>query len=213
MAQHRNATPTDLIENRSYALGRLLSRVFHPILMNVLAFLIAGYYGLEDHLAGLAWAGACVLALVLPPTLFYTIRLRQGAYGDEDISIRHQRNELYLFGFVWTLLATAALIPLGVPTSLLAVIVVALALGVIGGVINLFWKISVHAAAVGDGRDGRAAAHAQPGYRAVDLRAGGGLGARAHPQPYAAPGAGRLPGCGDDGVCGVSVVWNSGLIS
>ena len=148
MAQHRNATPTDLIENRSYTLGRLLSRAFHPILMNVLTFLIAGYYGLEDHLAGLAWAGACVLALVLPPTLFYTVRLRQGAYGDEDVSIRQQRNELYLFAFLWTLLATAALIPLGVPASLLAVIVVALVMGVIGGIINLFWKISVHAASV-----------------------------------------------------------------
>jgi membrane-associated phospholipid phosphatase len=149
MAQHRNATPTDLIENRSYALGRLLSRLFHPILMNVLTFLIAGYYGLADHMAGLAWAGACILALVLPPTIFYRVRLRQGAYGDEDISIRHQRNELYLFGFVWVLVATAALIPLGIPAPLLAVIVVALVLGIVAGIVNLFWKISVHAAAIG----------------------------------------------------------------
>lgn len=149
MAQHRNVAPTDLIENRSYSLGRLLSRAFHPILMNVLTFLIVGYYGLENRAAGLAWAGACVLALVLPPTLFYTIRLRQGAYGDEDVSIRQQRNELYLFGFVWVLLATAALIPLGVPAPLLAVIVAALMIGVIAGIVNLFWKISVHAAAIG----------------------------------------------------------------
>jgi membrane-associated phospholipid phosphatase len=149
MAQHRNTAPTDLIENRSYALGHLLSRVFHPIPMNVLTFLIVGYFGLENRASGLAWAGACVLALVLPPTLFYTIRLRQGAYGDEDVSIRQQRNELYLFGFVWVLLATAALIPLGVPAPLLAVIVTALVIGVIAGIVNLFWKISVHATAIG----------------------------------------------------------------
>jgi membrane-associated phospholipid phosphatase len=117
--------------------------------MNVLTFLIVGYFGLENRASGLAWAGACVLALVLPPTLFYTIRLRQGAYGDEDVSIRQQRNELYLFGFVWVLLATAALIPLGVPAPLLAVIVTALVIGVIAGIVNLFWKISVHATAIG----------------------------------------------------------------
>jgi len=148
MARHRDATPTDLIEDRGYAIGRLLSQVFHPILMNMLMFLIAGYYGLADHAAGLKWAGVCILALVVPPTLFYSIRLRQGAYGDADISIRQQRNELYLFGFLWVMLATVALIRLGVPAPLLAVIVISLALGVIGGIVNLFWKISVHAAAV-----------------------------------------------------------------
>src|SRR5262245_45579255 len=136
MARHRDATPTDLIEDRGYAFGRLLSQVFHPILMNILMFLIAGYFGLADRAAGLAWTGVCVLALVLQPTIFYRIRLRQGVYGDEDVSIRQQRNELYLFGFVWVLLATAALIPLGVPAPLLAVMVVGLALGMIGGVVN-----------------------------------------------------------------------------
>jgi len=85
---------------------------------------------------------------VIPPTAFYTIRLRQGAYGDEDVSIRQQRNELYVFGFVWLVVASAALIPLGLPYALLAVLVVALTQGVIGGIINLFWKISVHAASV-----------------------------------------------------------------
>jgi len=148
MARHPDATSTDLIEDRGYALGRLLSQVFHPILMNVLMFLIAGYYGLRDHATALAWIGVCILAMVLPPTLFYMIRLRQGVYGNEDVSIRQQRNELYLFGFVWVLLATVALIPLGVPIPLLAVMLIVLALGTIGGVVNLFWKISVHSASV-----------------------------------------------------------------
>jgi len=147
MAQHRDATPTDLIEDRGYALGRLLSQVFHPISMNTLMFLIAGYYGPADRAAGLVWTGVCILAPVLPLTLFYSIRLRQGVYGDGDISIRQQRNELYLFGFLWALLVTVALIPLGVPAPLLAAMLVGLAIGVISGVVNLFWKISIHAAA------------------------------------------------------------------
>ncbi|HEX5692543.1 MAG TPA: phosphatase PAP2 family protein, partial [Roseiflexaceae bacterium] len=57
-------------------------------------------------------------------------------------------NELYLFGFVWVLIATLALGAFGLPRALLAFLFVALALGVIGGVINLFWKISVHSASI-----------------------------------------------------------------
>jgi len=148
MAQHRDTSPSDLLDDRGYALGRLLSHAFHPILLNILTFLIVGYYGMASHTAGLAWAGVCVLSSVLPPTIFYTVRLRQGAYGDEDVSVRQQRNELYLFGFIWVLFVTIPLTLLGLPRSLLAVMLAALALGLIGGLINLFWKISVHAASI-----------------------------------------------------------------
>jgi hypothetical protein len=148
MARHRDATPPEMLDDRSYALGWLLSQVFHPILMNIVTFLIVGYFGMANYVVGLTWAGLCILVLVLPPTIFYIVRLRQGVYGDEDISIRQQRNELYLFGFVWVLAVTLALIPLGVPRALLAVMVVALAMGLIGGVVNLFWKISVHSASI-----------------------------------------------------------------
>jgi membrane-associated phospholipid phosphatase len=148
MARHRDLTPSDLVDDRGYAIGRLLSQVFHPILVNIATFLIAGYFGLANRLVALSWTGLCILVSVLPPTIFYTVRLRQGAYGDEDVSIRQQRNELYLVGFVWVLAVTLVLIPLGVPRSLLAVMLIALALGLIGGLINLFWKISVHAASI-----------------------------------------------------------------
>jgi membrane-associated phospholipid phosphatase len=148
MARQRATTSPELLDGRGYALGRLLSQIFHPILMNIATFLIAGYFSLANHVAGLAWAGVCIVAALLPPTILYRERLRRGAYGDEDISIRQQRNELYLFGFVWVLIATLGLGALGLPRALLAFLIVALALGVIGGLINLFWKISVHSASI-----------------------------------------------------------------
>jgi uncharacterized membrane protein len=100
--------------------------------MNIVTFLVAGYFGLADHAAGLMWAGLCILAAVLPPTIFYRVRLRQGTYGDEDISIRQQRNELYLVGFVWALVIAIALFLLGAPRSLLALMLVGMGLGLIG---------------------------------------------------------------------------------
>lgn len=148
MAHRRDTTPAQMIDDRGYAFGRLVSQVFHPILMNILAFVVVGYYGLDSPAAGLAWSGLCVLVAVLPPTLFYMVRRRQGAYGDEDVSIRQQRNELYLVGFVWALIATVALVALGLPRPHLAIMLTALGLGLVGGVINLFWKISVHAASM-----------------------------------------------------------------
>lgn len=148
MARHRDMRPSEFAGDRGYALGRLLSQIFHPILMNIATYLVAGFFGVANRAAGLAWAGLCIVLSVLPPTVFYAVRLRQGVYGDEDISIRQQRNELYLVGFVWVLVVTLALIPLGLPRALLAVMIVGLALGLIGGGINLFWKISVHAASI-----------------------------------------------------------------
>lgn len=152
MAQRHTISPNtfaaDDIQDRGYAVGRLLSQIFHPILLNIATFLIVGYYTLATHAAGLEWAGLCILVQVLPPTVFFFIRLRQGAYSDEDISVRQQRNEMYMFGFVWVLIAAALLAWLGAPTPLIAVMIAELALGLIGGVINLFWKISVHAAAI-----------------------------------------------------------------
>lgn len=131
-----------------YQLARRLSQIFHPILMNLIAFLIVGYTALSTPAYGLLWAGICILALLLPPTLFYYFRMRQGVYSDEDVSVREQRNELYLFGFVWVAIAAVGLGFLGVPRPFLALILCALGIGLIGGLVNLFWKISAHATAV-----------------------------------------------------------------
>ena len=138
----------EALGGRGYALGRVISQVFHPILINIASFLIVGYASLSTHASGLRWAGVCILTLILPPTIFYSIRLRQGAYADEDVSVREQRNELYLFGFIWVAIATTLLWLLGVPRPFLALMFCALALGLIGGVVNLFWKISAHATTI-----------------------------------------------------------------
>jgi membrane-associated phospholipid phosphatase len=152
MAPHSNIPhdvyEADTLDGRSYALARLLSQVFHPILLNISAFLIVGYAALGTPAAGLKWAGICILVLVLPPTIFYSIRLRQGMYADEDVSVREQRNELYLFGLIWALIATALLSYFGAPQPFLALLVCALLFALVNGGINLFWKISGHATAI-----------------------------------------------------------------
>lgn len=134
--------------DRGAVIGRLISQIFHPILLNIVTLLLIGVFLARDGQAGLTWAAACILLQVLPPTVFFLVRLRQGTYSDDDISVRQQRNELYLVGFVWVLAATLLLALLGAPRPFLACMVSTLLLGLIGGLINLFWKISVHSAAI-----------------------------------------------------------------
>jgi membrane-associated phospholipid phosphatase len=152
MAPHSNVPhdtyEAETLDRRSYTLARLISQIFHPILLNIISFLIVGYTALGTPAEGLEWAVICILVLVLPPTIFYYFRLRQGAYADEDVSVREQRNELYLFGFVWVLIATPLLAYLGAPRPFLALMICALLLGLINGGINLFWKISAHATSI-----------------------------------------------------------------
>ena len=133
---------------RSYAIGLLLSRIFHPVFLNILMFLVVGYYGLPTRLAGLLWACASILVLVIPPTLFFSWRLRQGAYSDADVSQRHQRTELYLFALATLIVGTGVLLALGLPRPFLALLVSAVAMGLSSMLINSFWKISVHAGSV-----------------------------------------------------------------
>ncbi|NOK58735.1 MAG: Membrane-associated phospholipid phosphatase [Chloroflexi bacterium AL-W] len=152
MAQQQNISSevlhTENFDSRSYVIGRQISRIFHPILLNIAAFIIVGFYAFDNRVEGFLWTGICMLTQIVPTTIFYTIRLRQGAYADEDVSVRQQRNELYLFGLATVLIGMVLLLPFGLPTPLLALLICGFALGCLGGLINLFWKISVHAASI-----------------------------------------------------------------
>ena len=57
MEPHSNsphdAYETETLDRRSYALARLLSQIFHPILLNIFAFLIVGYAALSTPAEGL----------------------------------------------------------------------------------------------------------------------------------------------------------------
>ncbi|NJP04240.1 MAG: phosphatase PAP2 family protein [Chloroflexaceae bacterium] len=82
---------------------------------------------------------------IVPAILFFVIRLRQGAYSDEDVSVRHERNELYLVSLVTITLGTLMLLFLNAPIALIALHVGVWVISLLCWIINVFWKISVHA--------------------------------------------------------------------
>ncbi len=134
---------------RGYAIARRISQILHPVPLGIVSIFIVGVFGSDDRISGLWWAIICSLLHVVPPTVFFNIRLRQGAYSDDDISDRTQRHELYLFGMVNVILGTAILWALQAPLPLLAMLVSVAIMNLISFLINLFWKISIHSASIG----------------------------------------------------------------
>jgi membrane-associated phospholipid phosphatase len=134
---------------RGYAVARSLSQIFHPVTLSVVSIFIVGIFGVDPVRTGVVWAILCAVLQVIPPTIFFIIRLRQGAYTDDDVSDRSQRNELYLFGMATVLAGVAVLSFFGAPLPFVALLASAALLNGLAWLINLFWKISVHSVGIG----------------------------------------------------------------
>jgi membrane-associated phospholipid phosphatase len=143
-AVSRGAAP-----GRGYAVARTISQVLHPVILGLLSLLIVGLLGVQPPREGLLWALLCAALQVLPPTIFFTVRMRQGAYSDGDVSVRSQRNELYLFSIVNVVVGLVVLRVLRAPAPILAMVTAAAVLSLVAWAINMFWKISVHASTMG----------------------------------------------------------------
>ncbi len=138
---------SDEMESRSLLLARLLSQIFNPVFATVAAYLLIGLQTPDE--AGLAWFGGIIVIQTVPSLAYYLVRLRQGRFSDADVSVRHERNELYIFGTISVLLTIVLLLALGAPRPFLALTVGMLGIGIICGLVNLIWKISMHGAAIG----------------------------------------------------------------
>jgi membrane-associated phospholipid phosphatase len=86
---------------------------------------------------------------MLPGVLLYVYRRQTGAYRDADVSVRQDRNELYLIGSIAVLCSLLLLNKLGAPRIFVAMASCTLGLGIACGLVNLVWKISMHATAIG----------------------------------------------------------------
>ncbi|MEI8167196.1 MAG: phosphatase PAP2 family protein [Chloroflexales bacterium] len=153
MARPNNFTAEALsrgaVPGWGYALARTISQMLHPIILSLVSVFIVGLFGVEQTQTGLLWSLLCASIQIVPGAIFFAIRLKQGAYSDDDVSVRSQRNELYLFGVINLTVGLAMLWLLRAPAPLIALIASAALLGLLSWGINLYWKISIHAATMG----------------------------------------------------------------
>jgi membrane-associated phospholipid phosphatase len=122
------------------------SMIFSPPMLNAVVMLLTA----STLSSGRAWmwAGIYVFLTVLVPLLYLVWLLRRGLVADLDVQLREQRIRPLLFTVVCAGLAWIIL-KLGVAPQQLVVVASALSLmTMIILSITLWWKISVHCAAV-----------------------------------------------------------------
>jgi membrane-associated phospholipid phosphatase len=138
-------------QDTSYRIGRFLSQIFHPIVNGSASFLVVGALAsefAEQRWRGVGWALLCIALLVTPTTVFFYYRMARGAFSDDDVSLRQQRNGLYVFALGSIVLTTLALYALSVPAIFLRLIGAAIGIILVCMLVNFVWKISVHSATI-----------------------------------------------------------------
>lgn len=134
--------------NPELTLARLLSFVFSPPLTAIASYVLPLLNSADTTLNNLKWAMLSLSMQLLPVSMLYGWRLRRGDYQDADVSKRQDRNELYLLGSASLVITIALLVVLHAPAEFVALAVGTLGIGVCFGLVNLFWKISMHAAGI-----------------------------------------------------------------
>lgn len=149
MAEHNIAGETlrrGVAPGRGYELGQLLSQIFHPVFVSIATLFLVGVYAAPSPWLGLGWALLCTGLQVIPNAAFFVFRMRRGAYSDSDVSVRHQRTELYLVGIASMLVSIVVLLLLQAPMAFVKATLAGLLITLVCLLVNVAWKISVHSA-------------------------------------------------------------------
>ncbi len=136
--------------DRAYQIGRIISQVFHPTVNGFAAFLLVGAAapGLPSVVYGLSWAATCITTIIIPPALYFYLRLFRGDFSDDDVSRRSERTGLYIAALLSTVTGSIVLHLLGVPSVFLRLILAAVGVTFTCMLVNFRWKISVHSASI-----------------------------------------------------------------
>jgi len=146
---HQNA-PTGIMLEAHDTRDRIalfLSKYFSPLFAFIAGQIIA-ILNAPVLMEGVRWSLIGVTIQLLPVMVLYEIRLRQGRLSDPEMSNRKERNEAYLLGGISMTIALGVLIYAEAPASIVALAASFLLVAVLSGIVNVWWKISMHASAI-----------------------------------------------------------------
>ena len=127
--------------------ARVVTEVFAPAVWAALMPLaVAIHATAPSWAAGLGWGLLAVLFSAVVPYGIIYFGVRRGKLTDHHISVREQRRLPLVYGLLSVLAGLAALILLGAPRPLIAMVVVMFAVLLVTTAINQVWKLSAHAA-------------------------------------------------------------------
>ncbi|SCG15921.1 hypothetical protein GA0070610_2173 [Micromonospora echinofusca] len=127
-------------------LARAVTEAFAPALLAALMPVVVGLHSASPVGVGLAWALVGSLFCSIIPNSLIWWGVRRGRLTDHHIRRREQRRRPLAYGLLSVLVGLAVMIGFGAPRPVLAMVVVMFALGLAVTVVNLAWKLSIHAA-------------------------------------------------------------------
>ena len=126
----------------------LIANIFNPLFMGGVLILVVSFYSTTTLFDGIRWS-LILLALSVLPTYLTTLYLvRTGHLDGVFSSRRRQRNKVYAIIVLLGIISLIVLIYFRSPLMLIALCVVGFSSSVLYATINLWWKISLHAAFV-----------------------------------------------------------------
>jgi len=128
--------------------AHLLSVVFNPFLMALAMIVMLAVASTPTALAAFRWASVMALISIGPILLIAAYLVRKGRLSSLLSALREQRTGVYLMAGVIIIVDYAIMKLINAPDMLLDGLEIGMPMFLIFMVINLFWKISVHAAMV-----------------------------------------------------------------
>lgn len=130
-------------------LARIVSNVFHPFLVSVVTLVLVIYLDGATLWEAIKWTALGFAIVIVPLSLYLSVNVRRGQYSDWSISIREQRQSIYILAGVCFVILVLTFIWAGAPAIALACLYAALATVVIAAMINrMVTKISLHSVAI-----------------------------------------------------------------
>ena len=131
----------------STRIARVVTEVLAPALLAALMPVVVALHATAPAVgSGLGWAllGA-LFCSVIPNSLIWW-GVRRGRLSDHHIREREQRRTPLVYGLVSVLVGLALLVGFHAPSPVIAMVVVMFGVGLAVTLVNLAWKLSIHAA-------------------------------------------------------------------
>jgi len=127
-------------------IASLISNILNPFIIGSLLILLISFQSTGNTLEAVKWS-AILLALTLLPTYLAAVYLVGRKKMDRIFTdVRQQRTSIYIVTILLAVITFAILLFLKAPTMLIALCVTGVTATVLYTCINLWWKISLHAA-------------------------------------------------------------------
>lgn len=120
-------------------LARVLTEVFAPAVLVAVLLMAVGFH------AGSWWGVAAALFTAGIPMAYVVRGVRRGRLTSHHIPEREHRRGPLLFGLASVVVGTTALVLLGAPRELLALLAAGITGLVVFALVTAYWKMSIHA--------------------------------------------------------------------